>query len=602
MAHYDIVPTHLVVKAMRDSGYKNAAYAIAELMDNSIEAGATKVELLCGERNEMLRQRQRSRIHQIAVLDNGCGMDAEVLRMALQFGNGTRLAPENQTGIGRFGMGLPNSSVSQARRVDVWSWQNGIESALHSYIDTDEIERNSLREVPEPTRRAIPEMWLKVGKAFEGSGTLVVWSNIDRCMWRTARSIIENSELLIGRIYRFFINDGSVTIRFVSFDTDAPLPTPGKYALPNDPMYLMEHTSCPPPFSDTPMFEQWGDDLTFRVRFRDEEHDVLVRCAVAKKEAREGNNPGSLPHGQHARNNLGVSIVRAGRELDLDAGWVNNYDPTERWWGIEVHFPPALDDLFGVTNNKQAARNFSAMAKEDIEARSREYQTFNNMREQLDADSDPSLPLLEIALHIHKNRKQMREILDRQSKGVRGGGQKRYEPTPSEQKATEVAQQRISEGHIGKSDQQAAEQSPQQRQAEIMTVLVEQGVDEVQAEELAAQTVGRSLKFTFINSILSGSPAFFDVQSRGGSVIVALNTTHPAYKHLVEVLQKEVTTASVEELQERLALARDGLELLLFAWARYEDEQPDGPRRTRAQEARYDWGRVAREFLEDEEL
>lgn len=46
MANHDIVPAHLVVKAMRDSGYKNAAYAIAELMDNSIQAGATKVELL----------------------------------------------------------------------------------------------------------------------------------------------------------------------------------------------------------------------------------------------------------------------------------------------------------------------------------------------------------------------------------------------------------------------------------------------------------------------------------------------------------------------------------------------------------------------------
>ena len=45
---HDIVPVHLAVQAMRDNGYKNAAYAIAELMDNSIQAGATQVELLCG--------------------------------------------------------------------------------------------------------------------------------------------------------------------------------------------------------------------------------------------------------------------------------------------------------------------------------------------------------------------------------------------------------------------------------------------------------------------------------------------------------------------------------------------------------------------------
>jgi sensor histidine kinase regulating citrate/malate metabolism len=138
MTQRDIVPTHLVVKAMRDSGYKNAAYAIAELMDNSIQAGATNVELLCGERVERLTQRTRSRIKEIAVLDNGCGMDAETLQMALQFGNGTRLG--DFSGIGRFGMGLPNSSILQARRVDVWSWQDGPNKAIHTYLDIDEIE------------------------------------------------------------------------------------------------------------------------------------------------------------------------------------------------------------------------------------------------------------------------------------------------------------------------------------------------------------------------------------------------------------------------------------------------------------------------------
>ena len=47
---HDIVPAHLAVQAMRDNGYKNAAYALAELMDNSIQADATQVELLCGEK------------------------------------------------------------------------------------------------------------------------------------------------------------------------------------------------------------------------------------------------------------------------------------------------------------------------------------------------------------------------------------------------------------------------------------------------------------------------------------------------------------------------------------------------------------------------
>src|SRR5690606_19937273 len=112
MATHDIVPTHLVIKAMRDNGYKNAAYAIAELMDSSIQAGAKTVQLLCADREAQVEQRTRKRLYQVAVLDDGCGMDAETLQIALQFGNGTHLDPEQQTGMGRFGMGLPSASIS----------------------------------------------------------------------------------------------------------------------------------------------------------------------------------------------------------------------------------------------------------------------------------------------------------------------------------------------------------------------------------------------------------------------------------------------------------------------------------------------------------
>ena len=136
MATHDIVPAALAVKAMRDSGYKNAAYAIAELVDNSVQAGGTVVEILCQEEVELVQQRKRTRVKQVAVMDNGCGMSPIMLRKALQFGNGGRL--DDRSGIGRFGMGLPNSSISQAKRVDVWTWQNGYQSAAHSYLDVGE--------------------------------------------------------------------------------------------------------------------------------------------------------------------------------------------------------------------------------------------------------------------------------------------------------------------------------------------------------------------------------------------------------------------------------------------------------------------------------
>ncbi len=109
MSH-SILPPHLAVKAMRDNGYKNTAYALAELMDNSIQAEAKKVELLCGELTVNLDHRKRDRVHQIAVLDNGKGMDLETLWQALEFGNGTNLDEKNQKGIGRFGIAVRRTS------------------------------------------------------------------------------------------------------------------------------------------------------------------------------------------------------------------------------------------------------------------------------------------------------------------------------------------------------------------------------------------------------------------------------------------------------------------------------------------------------------
>ena len=157
-----IVPVHLVVKSMRDNGYKNTAYAVAELIDNSIQHGSKKVDLICIEKESLLGSRTVSRIDQIAVLDNGNGMDKDTLWSSLQFGNGTNLDEGSQTGIGKFGMGLPSSSISQALRVDVWTWQGGIENSLYSFLDVNKITSGDMAEVPEPVLNKIPSEFLKI--------------------------------------------------------------------------------------------------------------------------------------------------------------------------------------------------------------------------------------------------------------------------------------------------------------------------------------------------------------------------------------------------------------------------------------------------------
>ncbi|MEG5041202.1 MULTISPECIES: ATP-binding protein [unclassified Microcoleus] len=600
---HDIVPVHLVVQAMRDNGYKNAAYALAELIDNSIQAGATEVELLCAEKETQLEQRRRSRIHQIAVLDNGSGMDNTVLRMALQFGNGTYLAEDKHTGIGRFGMGLPCSSLSQCQRVEVWTWQSGVENAIYTYLDLNEIKNKNLTEVPEPKKRKIPEIWEKVTTGFGQTGTLVVWSDIDRCMWKTGKTIIENSEFVIGRMYRIFLDTEEVVIRMATFDINEPTTIMvEKFAQPNDPGYLMAETSCPPPFDKKPMFQAWDGEYSYEypffIDFRGQKHEGKIRFSYAKEEARPGNNPGSLPHGQHAKKNVGVSVVRARRELELDQSW-SQKKPTERWWGVEIEFPPALDDLFGVTNNKQSARNFSEMANLDIESMLKDGKTISQLKEELTQDEDPRGPLIEIAHKINTQLKIMRNWLEAQTKGSRSTP-KRHNVSSAEKVATEVTEERKKEGHYGQSDENES-LALEERKEIIETTLIDKGVMQITAEELAAKTVSDGLKYVFANASLGDKSAFFSVDPKPGTIIITLNTIHPAYKNLVEILEEEVEGVDPETLRSRLTNSLEGLKLLLMAWARYEDEQPHGPRRNKAQDARVDWGRVARQFLEGDE-
>ena len=597
---FNIVPASLAVKAMRDSGYKNAAYAIAELVDNAVQAGASTVEILCQEDEELVTQRTRTRLSRVAVLDNGRGMNVAELRRALQFGNGGRL--NDRSGIGRFGMGLPNSSISQARRVDVWSWQDGKANAIHSYLDVSEIEDGRLQNVPEPSASEVPSVWVSRSVTAETSksGTLVLWSDLDKCDWRTARSIFKNSEFTIGRVYRYYLLDNKVRIRMADFLGNGIAPRVDDNVIGNDPLYLTPSPQLPAPWNAAPMFEAYGDPMTFTVVVKDEEHTVSVKFSVAKKEARAGHNAGDQAHGKHAKNNVGVSVVRARRELELQTGWCNQYDPRERWWGVEVDFPPALDEVFGVTNNKQHARSLAEFSTLDLDQLA-EREGFDNERELIDAwaeDEDPRLVLVRVKQSIESNLSFIRSTIKAQA--TPRGSNSRHQPDPNSAEVigTEATRRRRQDGFTGTSDPGEA-LPPEQRETEIQEGLTSAGVDEGDARERARVVVQCGQKYEFYTVGLE-TAEFFTVRPRGGSILIGLNTNHPAYDHLVTLLEPSQQEDDVEALKRRLRQSYEGLKLLLEAWARYEDERPDGIIKERTQEARLDWGRVARQFFRED--
>jgi hypothetical protein len=578
-----IVATHLIVKAMRDNGYKNAAYALAELMDNSIQARASEIKLVCIESSSG----RRRCLSEIAVIDNGDGMDKDTLELSLGFGNGTHLTAENQKGIGKFGMGLPNSSISQCRKVEVYTWQNNGD-VLYSYLDLDEIAKGDLEDVPEPVKKNIPEQFTDY--INQEKGTLILWTKIDRCMWQTAKTIFKHSELIIGRMYRYFIQNNEVSIEMIAKNEDGLLlDTEYNFFKANDPIYLMNNTSCPTPFDNTAMFKKWdGDDyeVKFTIEHNDKKHKVIIRFTYAKEDSRDVKkygNAGSQPHGKHAQKNLGVSIMRAKKELELDTKWTIQHDVTERWWGVEIDFPPSLDDVFGVANNKQSARNFTADLA-DINESIYENQTFTEYLDELKDNKDPAAVLIEIAQKIDSTIRQIRKAIKLQTKNTR----LERVNTTAEKTATNATDKLKSEGNVGGSDK-GESLSNQDKVSQIADGLDEAGIEN--SEAMAASIVDDNLKYIIKEGDIDGD-AFFSVRPKGGKIMIILNINHPVYPKLIELLEKD---------NEQGSNAFDALKLLIMAWARYEDQQPDGDSKDRTQEARSDWGRMAKRFLNNQE-
>lgn len=593
----EVIPQRLAIASMRDSGYKSTAHAAAELIDNSIQAKSDTIEVFIVEERELVTERERWRIQQIAVIDNGEGMNEEVLLKALQFGNGTHL--NDRSGIGRFGMGIPNSSISQCKRAEIWTWQAGAENAITSYIDIGEVESGAMVEVPQPASSVPDALWRELSwtAGQSESGTIVVWSKLDRVQWKGSKATLDNIELLVGRIYRKFLARGRV-IRLAVIRDGSISPELDRTARINDPLYLNVPSSTPEPFDNKPMFQPYGEtgEERFPVNFNGETHEVILRFSYARDEARirdDGRNPGDLPYGKHARNNVGVSLVREDRELDLDTSWATR-DLRERWWGAEVEFPATLDDVFGVTNNKQSATRFSQMASYySDESRDEDWQT---IRQEWEADGDPRLYLIDICGRLDTILNKLRGLLRQQTAGVRKRGEKRYEDKTAD-KASEKFKERRDEGYGTDQDE-----VPLDKEKVEDDLKEDKGYAEKTAREIANAIEEYDRKVIFVRKDNPESTSFFHPDFLPGVTEIVFNTRHPAFPKLVEMLDPDIISDDLEILKSRIYGASDTLKMLLCAWARYEMEERDGVRRDRVVEVRQEWGKMARQFLADSDI
>ena len=219
-----------------------------------------------------------------------------------------------------------------------------------------------------------------------------------------------------------------------------------------------------------------------------------------------------------------------------------------------MRFEPVLDELFGVTNNKQSLRGIKYLDTSELE---KEYG--DHLDEELRED-----PKLWLRFHLSKlfsgNYKHIWNTIEGRNKNKRkldGGGN-------IEDKSTKIA-------------------SDEDKRQEWLNSLEggQSGLSEEELTGLAEQKAHLKIDFDF--GVWPGEQ-FFSIETRGETVVVVLNKKHSFYTELYEPL--------VEGEDSKLA---DAIDLLMMAYARTEDEMYS--HEEELEEIRSKWGRYVQKFL-----
>lgn len=156
----------MLIESMRDIGY-TLETALADVIDNSITAGATTIRLLVDSSSQHPK---------VGILDNGNGMSREQLLEAMRLGSSDPRAKRPKTDLGRFGLGMKTASFSQCRRMTVVS-KRGSNITVAAW-DLDHVEREDRWELLTPASpKGVPFF-----EELVSDGSLVVWENMDRAV------------------------------------------------------------------------------------------------------------------------------------------------------------------------------------------------------------------------------------------------------------------------------------------------------------------------------------------------------------------------------------------------------------------------------------
>jgi hypothetical protein len=156
-----------MIEALRGLGYSTPT-ALADIVDNCIAAFATVVDI------SFVWNGANS---SVTVLDDGVGMDADELELAMRLGEKNPNEERAANDLGRFGLGLKTASFSQCRRLTVASVKNGQVACLRWDLDLlghGDDGWHLYDGVAEGSESFLESLQGRV------HGTLVIWEKMDR--------------------------------------------------------------------------------------------------------------------------------------------------------------------------------------------------------------------------------------------------------------------------------------------------------------------------------------------------------------------------------------------------------------------------------------
>jgi hypothetical protein len=195
------------IKGFARIGYQ-LEEAIADVIDNSIDANASRIEVTLSRNEE--------RITEITIADNGDGMDERQLREAMRIGSNRQ---RKNTELGMFGAGMKYASFSQCKSLSVISRQRKKTRAFRwslNNIDTDwTCEILDRREAVERFSAAFSP-----GACPPEHGTVLLWENLDRLAtpqsdWGLDEFLADHTDRLLvwlGLVFHRFLQPGKIDI------------------------------------------------------------------------------------------------------------------------------------------------------------------------------------------------------------------------------------------------------------------------------------------------------------------------------------------------------------------------------------------------------